>query len=815
MILLEEVLHNSEAALGELVHGYLQQIAGGVHAPTMPEARRIAIAGLNRAMLSDIPCFARDAAETGAAPSGASAMAALCLATAARHRRRGVTLGMFLEALKGYRRAYHDLLGRKELHLRGGERYRQAVDRAFDQAELAVCAEWDESGGPDRLAELQQANRALTNEKNKYLAIFDSLNAPVILLDCAGRVDAINQAAAGLYGLPASPGAGYYGRLLRGQTVPWLGDALAALEHAGRTEDRCEIELETVAGRRYFEVTVKRLVDVGGRFAGTVALLNDITERQWAEEGMRRYRDQLEAMVDERTAELTEANRQLQRELNGRRRVELALRDSEWRYRSLVENAKDVVFTLSPEGRITSLNFAFTTITGWRIEEWLDRPIEALVHPEDIPFALERVRLILAGEEVRPAEIRICSRTGDYLVGEFAGAQQRCNGQVVGMLGIARDVTERKKAELALRASEERFAQFMHFLPGPAFIKDLQGRLVYVNENWKTLFGRQETADWWHRTDDELWPPPVARRIRDNDREVLASGQPRQTVEILQGNKGVVHRLINRFPILDDDGRPMLLGGAGIDITERVRAEEALVAYQQELSSLAAELSLAEERERRRIAGELHDQIGQSLAFVKLGLSSLAQGCLPAGLAGQLGKLDDVVGCTIQDVRSLTFQISPPLLYEVGLEAALEALGERFQNEHGFRVAFRDDGVPKPLDSEVGVTLYQVVRELLVNSAKHAAASLVTIAVSNACGTVEVVVEDDGCGFQAVNDPQRREKKGSFGLFNIRQRIGYLNGEVRIDSTVGVGTRVTVRVPLGNGELACRQRAGEGAFPET
>lgn len=789
MVILEELLQKNESTLGGLVDGYLRQIAGGAYAPTMPGARTIAIAGLNRAVLAEL------SAVEGNAPDGGDAVAAFCAATAPGHRRRGVTLGMFLQALKGYRHAYHDLFCRHLIPRRDEEQLRRLVDSYFDRAELAVCDAWETECPSDRLAELQQANRTLTNEKNKYLALFDSLNTPAILLDERGRVDVVNAAAAGLHGLSAVAGAGYYGGLLRGRRVAWLDDALAALKRGGRQEDRFEIELDTVTGRRCFEVGLKRLVDVGGRFAGTMALLNDITERQWAEEGMRHYRDQLEEMVDQRTAELMTTNRQLQRELAGRRRVERALRDSEWRYRSLVENAKDVVFTLSPEARITSLNPAFTAITGWPVAGLLGQTIESLVHPEDLPFALQMVRRVLEEEEARPVEIRIRARAGDYLVGEFVGAQQRCNGDVVGVLGIARDVTERKRAELALRASEERFAQFMQFLPGPAFIKDLQGRLIYVNETWKTLFDHHETIAWQRRTSYDLWPTPPARQIWENEQQVLASCRPLQSLDVLPCRFGTVHCLMNRFPILDEYGRPMLLGGVGIDITERVRAEEELVSYQQELSTLAAELSLAEERERRRIAGELHDQIGQSLAFARIGLSRLARSVRAAEPACQLDTIATVLERTIQDVRSLTFQISPPLLYEVGLEAALESLGERFQAEHGFQVAFHDDGEPKPLDGEIRVTLYQVVRELLVNSAKHAAARRVTIGISKKCDTVELQVEDDGCGFQTANDPQRREKKGSFGLFNIRQRIGHLGGEIRIDSAVGAGTRVTVTVP--------------------
>lgn len=131
--------------------------------------------------------------------------------------------------------------------------------------------------------------------------------------------------------------------------------------------------------------------------------------------------------------------------------AEEALRKSEERYRGLVETAPDVIYTLSAEGIITSLNSVFEKITGWSRSEWLRKSFEPLVHPEDLPIAVETFQQVLRGESPLPYELRILSKSGDYLVGEFTSTPQIRNGKVVGEFGIARDVTERKRAEEELR----------------------------------------------------------------------------------------------------------------------------------------------------------------------------------------------------------------------------------------------------------------------------------------------------------------------------------------------------------------------------
>ncbi|MDD4004181.1 MAG: sensor histidine kinase [Elusimicrobiaceae bacterium] len=227
------------------------------------------------------------------------------------------------------------------------------------------------------------------------------------------------------------------------------------------------------------------------------------------------------------------------------------------------------------------------------------------------------------------------------------------------------------------------------------------------------------------------------------------------------------------------------------EIAVRKRAEKENRLYQEQLSSLASELSLTEERERRAIAADLHDHIGQTLATAKIKLAEL----LRPGTAGpqQCRQAYALIEEAIQYTRSLTFELSSPILYELGFEAAVESLAEQLQEKYGFKIAVTDDGERKPLSEEVSVFLFKAVRELLVNSAKHADAKNVAIALRRRARHIEITVRDDGSGFKPRAPGKRYD---GFGLFSIRERLGRVGGEMRIDSDLPKGALITLSAPL-------------------
>ena len=221
-----------------------------------------------------------------------------------------------------------------------------------------------------------------------------------------------------------------------------------------------------------------------------------------------------------------------------------------------------------------------------------------------------------------------------------------------------------------------------------------------------------------------------------------------------------------------------------------------------ELRSLAIALSLVEEKERRHLATELHDEIGQSLTLAKIKLDETSCARRSLACAKSMKEIGLLLGRTIQEVRSLTFQISPPLLYDVGFEAAVEWLAEQFEDKHRLRIAVSVDKAPQKLDEELSSTLYHVVRELLVNVVKHAQAEKVSIGLRRDLDNMEIVVADFGCGYDVSCPGKELAKLGGFGLFNIRQRIQHLGGDLGIESTIGSGTQVTINIPLARHRFA-------------
>lgn len=221
--------------------------------------------------------------------------------------------------------------------------------------------------------------------------------------------------------------------------------------------------------------------------------------------------------------------------------------------------------------------------------------------------------------------------------------------------------------------------------------------------------------------------------------------------------------------------------------------EARIVSYQKQLQVFASELTLTEERERRRIATELHDRIGQTLAMSKIKLSSLKSAALSGRDMEMLDSVIKLIEQTIKDTRSLTFEISPTILYELGFEAAIEWLAEKLP-EYGISVKVNADKQAKPLGDDVRILLFQVVRELLFNIIKHAKAKTVSLNLSRVGSNMVIDVIDDGVGFD-VNKIQNDMSKRGFGLFSIKERLSYMGGEILINSDTS-GTRVKLVAPL-------------------
>lgn len=229
------------------------------------------------------------------------------------------------------------------------------------------------------------------------------------------------------------------------------------------------------------------------------------------------------------------------------------------------------------------------------------------------------------------------------------------------------------------------------------------------------------------------------------------------------------------------------------EIAERKAAEEKLINFQHELSSLTAELSKSEERERRRFATELHDELGQNLAYVNMKLNNLTHRNSRTEDYGTIREIKGIIDRIIESVRSLTFQISTPLLYEIGLTAALEWYAEELRNKHNLAVAVQDDGIEKFDDIDTRAAVFQMVRELLVNVVKHSQSSRALVTIGKKQQSTEIEVIDYGIGFRKSADESITPR--TYGLFNVQQRIKYFGGSFSVESNAGKGTRIILQIP--------------------
>lgn len=235
------------------------------------------------------------------------------------------------------------------------------------------------------------------------------------------------------------------------------------------------------------------------------------------------------------------------------------------------------------------------------------------------------------------------------------------------------------------------------------------------------------------------------------------------------------------------------------DVIERKWSEQKLLRYQEELRSLAAELALSEERERRRIAQALHDRIGQVLALINIKIGAMLAPSHAGQSKQELREIRRLVSDCIAETRSLTFDLSPPILYELGFGAALEWLAERIQQQYGVNVEIAGYRKDIPLSTEWQATLFNAIRELLVNVGKHARTNTARVLLKKTRTEIVAQVEDRGIGMNPERSMTGKSASDGFGLFSIRERFGFMGGRFELSSKRRKGTSVSLYIPLNSG----------------
>jgi PAS domain S-box-containing protein len=477
-----------------------------------------------------------------------------------------------------------------------------------------------------------------------------------------------------------------------------------------------------------------------------------------------------------------------------RRSTAQALRESEEKFSKAFRASPDgMAISEVATGRYVEVNEGYSLLCGYRCEEMIGRTsIELGIWKEPA----ERDRFVAILEErgqVRDFNMVMGTRTGGVrhilLNGEFIMV-----GKTSCFVSVLHDVTERLARERALRESEEKFAKAFRTSPDVMSIVDLEtGRYVEVNDAHERVFGYPR-KDVLGRSPTELgiYNNPEQRKLIQAQLETTGS---LRNLEIeTHTERGELLFLLLSAEVIELGGRKCVLRVAH-DITGRRRAEaertEAVQREQQARIEYTLQLIAAQEAERKRIAADLHDGVGQNILLIRNLAQQVLQTDLPPAGREQLAAIDHLAGLCIADVRQISRDLRPYQLDHLGLKRALEAMLEHAGQASKVEFTSRLEPVDDLFGADAALNLYRIIQEGVNNILKHSQASRAQIAVERDLREVAVRLEDDGVGFA-----MDKSGRSGLGLRNIAERVRMLGGALKVRSSPGQGTHIEVQIPI-------------------
>ena len=371
-------------------------------------------------------------------------------------------------------------------------------------------------------------------------------------------------------------------------------------------------------------------------------------------------------------------------------------------------------------------------------------------------------------------------------------------GNVAGAVGSIRDITERKKSEEVLLESEGKYR---------GVVNNIGIGVSLISPNMEILSLNNQMQQWFPEAD--VSTKPICYKTFNNPpRErvcsycptfkTLQDGQVHESITDTPQDDKIIHYRIISSPLINKEGKITSAIEMVEDITEQKTAQEKLLDYQKQLKTLTSQITLTEEKERKRFAEYLHNEIGQHLFASQIQAGRLKNSFDSKEDAKILNDVINNLKQIIDKSRSLTFELSSPILYELGLKKALEWLGENIHKQHNLVVTLNDDKQEKPLDDDMKMFLYQAVRELLTNVAKHAQTQNAIVSIKKENSNIQICVEDNGVGFDPSHEQSSDYSNNRFGLFHISERIEQFGGQIEIESQPNCGTQITLVAPLKN-----------------
>jgi PAS domain S-box-containing protein len=601
-------------------------------------------------------------------------------------------------------------------------------------------------------------------------------------------------------------------------------------------------------------------------------------------------------------------------------------KQAEMAARALIDAIPQQIWSGPPDGTTDYCNDRWRSYTGLELEDVQGYGWQIMVHPEDRERVLKAWKKSVADGTPYEQEERHRGTDGKYRWFLSLGVPLRdAEGRIVRWYGTNTDIEDHKRAEEALRESEKLFAAFMDHLPGFAWMKNIEGRYVWVNKKEAELDAYRDGAIG--KTDAELWPEEIASAYRANDLQVITTRNAMQAVEPSLAYGEQSYMMVAKFPIFGRDGSVVMVAGAGVDISDQIQAEEALresetrfrqvaenisavfwlcnpeetlmhyvsPAYEKiwgcscdslyaepmswmdsvhpddreriaederlhsvdsrrdrtyrivrpdgslrwirsrafpvgdekgklirvagiaediterkraakeleeanhQLRILSRQLFHIQEEERRHLARELHDEIGQTLTAAKINLKIIAPD-VPAKVTGRLDDSIQLLDGLLRQVRELSLDLRPPLLDELGLVPTLRWLVDQQAQRAGLRVTFTANVDGLEIDPDVQTTCFRIAQEAITNIIRHSSAKSVAVKLRVEAERLTLSVRDDGVGFDPAAIQQKNTPHSSLGLVSMKERALLVRGGFEVHSAPGRGTEIRAWFPVAPSE---------------
>jgi len=494
-------------------------------------------------------------------------------------------------------------------------------------------------------------------------------------------------------------------------------------------------------------------------------------------------------------------------EISLRRSVENALRESEERYRSLYNNTPAMLHSVDPDGRLISVSEHWLDVMGHERHEVIGKMITDFFSEDSRKLAREVVipEFFKKGY-YKDAQYRFVKKNGEKMDMILSAIADRdSGGKIIRSLAVSIDVTERNRAEEALKIAKEELSRYskdlelqvkkrtreiagiLENIPAVVYTKDLKGCYILVNSRYEELF-KVKNEEIRGKTDYEILPEETADLFRDSDIIVLERKQGCQFTENIKHEEGIHTYISVKFPLFDEAGSINGICAILTDITALKKAQD-------QLRRLSGSIIESQEKERFAIARELHDELGQVLTALRMDSVWMYERLKESDKKAALRALSmcDLVDKNIQDVRNMAIRLRPGVLDDLGLVDALEWYTSDFERRTGITCIFEHYNVPA-LSETIATASYRITQESLTNMARHAGANRVDVILRFENGILTLVVSDNGKGF---NISELGESEG-LGVAGMRERAVLAGGVVEVQSFPEKGTKVSFTVQIDN-----------------